>query len=84
MTKYSNPCVRCGTERVVSKTWEEHVGYTTVVTKEMVCPNAECQKQVSMDNKRQQDRYASLKLKSAQRQMARKVALDAERAVSAK
>ena len=46
----SNPCIRCGNERVPAKTWEEKMvlyGRTTVITQtEYVCTDAECQKTV--------------------------------------
>lgn len=44
----SNPCTRCGSERIISKSWEETVktfsGTTMVVHTLTVCPNRECQK----------------------------------------
>ena len=44
----SNPCTRCGNERIISKSWEETVktfyGTTMVVHTLTVCPNRECQK----------------------------------------
>ncbi len=61
--KISNPCTRCGIERIVVKTWEEKVGNSTVVNIETVCPNPECQKKVNSDNKKQHDRYIAMKLK---------------------
>ncbi len=76
---YKNLCIRCGSERVVLKIWKEQMGTSTVVTKEMICPNNDCQKKVNADNKKQQDRYANLKLKSAQRLLSRRAAMDAER-----
>lgn len=72
--------MRCGKDRVVAKIWQEKMGNSTVITKEMVCPDEDCQKKVNADNKKQQDRYASLKLKNAQRLVARRAAIDAERA----
>ncbi len=77
---YTNLCMRCGKDRVVAKIWQEKMGNSTVITKEMVCPDEDCQKKVNADNKKQQDRYASLKLKNAQRLVARRAAIDAERA----
>lgn len=45
-----NPCTRCGTERIITKTWDETLetmrGKTTVTYTESVCPNKECQKLV--------------------------------------
>lgn len=46
----SNPCTRCGSERIFSKSWEETVEVyerkTTIVNTEFVCPDPECQKKV--------------------------------------
>ena len=70
--KISNPCTRCGTERIVVKTWEEKVGNSTVVNIETVCPNPECQKKVNSDNKKQHDKYMTMKLKHERRMSFRK------------
>lgn len=60
-----NPCVRCGKNRIVSKTWKEKVnsyfGATVIVHTETVCPDKECQKQV-------EEKFAKQKEKSAQMQ----------------
>lgn len=46
----NNPCIRCGSERILSKTWEEVVELysrqTTITNTEFVCPDAKCQKLV--------------------------------------
>ncbi len=42
----SNPCVKCGKERVDGKTWDGKVGASVVTYTLTVCPDAECQKQV--------------------------------------
>ena len=51
--KYSNPCTRCGKERIKSKTWKEtvtnYMNTTVVVHTETVCPDPECQKIVEKD-----------------------------------
>ncbi len=45
--KPSNPCVRCGTERIVSKQWKEKqktlAGTTEIVFFQTICPNPACQ-----------------------------------------
>lgn len=83
-TSFKNLCTRCGTERVVSKTWKEKIGQSIVITTENVCPNNQCQKKVDMENKRQHDKYAALKLRSEQRVVERKAAKDAARAALTK
>jgi hypothetical protein len=65
--KYSNPCSRCGTERVILRTWEEKIGASVVISTEMICPNRDCQKKVDKDNKADSDKRAAMKLRSEQR-----------------
>jgi len=60
---YSNPCIRCGKQRVVGKIWKEKVGYSVVTTTESACPDIECQKIVDKSNKDRKDRYQASKLK---------------------
>lgn len=42
----SNPCIKCGRERMDGKTWKYKVGSSLVVYTQTVCPNKECQKTV--------------------------------------
>ena len=42
----SNPCVKCGKERLDGKTWEGKAGASVVTYTLTVCPDADCQKQV--------------------------------------
>ncbi|MDP3998947.1 MAG: hypothetical protein Q8P89_05035 [bacterium] len=46
--KVTNLCIRCGSERIFSKTWEEKIqtfsGVSVAVHTLMVCPDPECQK----------------------------------------
>lgn len=48
----NNPCIRCGSQRIFSKTWEEVVELysrqTTITNTEFVCPDAKCQKLVEI------------------------------------
>lgn len=69
--KYSNPCIRCGTERIVSRVWKEKVGYSIVINTETICPNPDCQKKVESDNKKQQEKYTRMKLRSQERALNR-------------
>ncbi len=70
--RFGNPCIRCGTERVVVKTLEEVVGNSTVINIETVCPNPECQKKVNKDNKKQHDKYIAMKLRHENSMLRRK------------
>lgn len=69
---FSNPCIRCGKERVVLKTWKEKIGSSIVIATETVCSNPECQKKVNIDNQRQRDKNNVMRLKNEQRALHRK------------
>ncbi|HSW88699.1 MAG TPA: hypothetical protein VLG12_06070 [Candidatus Saccharimonadales bacterium] len=52
--KYTNPCIHCGQERIVSRTWDEEMitfsGTRVQVSHtETVCPDPECQKRVNSE-----------------------------------
>jgi len=64
--KYSNPCPRCGKERIFVKTWKEKIGYSTITTTETACPDKECQKIVVKGNKNQKDKYEAAQLRRKQ------------------
>lgn len=70
--KYSNPCSRCGTERVLLRTWTEKTDNSVIVNREMICPNPECQKEVVKENKKQTDKYTSWRLKGEERAVERR------------
>lgn len=46
--KTTNPCTRCGKERVISKAWKEEIttffGVSTILHTDTICPDPECQK----------------------------------------
>lgn len=71
--KISNPCVRCGTERIVSKTWKEHInahfGNSIVVHTETICPNSQCQKLVDKEITAQKDKRDKIKKEREERGM---------------
>lgn len=64
---FSNPCVRCGKERIVLKTWKEKIWDSIIINTETICPDPECQKLVNKDNKKQRDKRTAMKLRSEQR-----------------
>jgi len=47
-SKKTNPCTRCGQERVSGKSYKEEIttffGTSTIVHTDTVCPDPECQK----------------------------------------
>jgi len=64
-TQQTNPCIRCGKERIESRTWieviETYNGETTVTHTETVCPDVECQKIVDEGFAKQKEKSDSLK-----------------------
>lgn len=45
----SNPCIRCGLERINGKTWKGKVGASSVTYTQTVCPDKSCQKIVDQE-----------------------------------
>lgn len=84
--KISNPCVRCGTERIVLKTWKEHVntffGNSTVVHTETVCPNKECQKLVNKEIAYQQEKRDKIKKDKEERGIQNKTGREKRKSIS--
>lgn len=56
----SNPCVKCGKERVDSKSWKGKVGVSVITYTLTVCPDAECQKIVDQGIADKKAKTASL------------------------
>lgn len=46
ITQDTSICIECGKKRIVVGTYEEKVGNSTVVYKETICADPECQKKV--------------------------------------
>ncbi len=65
--KYSNTCSRCGTERIIVRTWKEKIYDSVVINTQTACPNPECQKKVDSDNKKLSDQHIAMKLRSQRR-----------------
>lgn len=56
----SNPCIKCGKERVDSKTWKGKIGSSVVTYTMTICPDSECQKQVDASIAERKAKTASL------------------------
>lgn len=56
----SNPCVKCGQERVDGKTWEGKIGSSVVTYTMTVCPDSACQEQVDKGIAERKAKTASL------------------------
>lgn len=40
----SNPCIRCGKDRIEGKTWKSNAGSSIITHTQTLCPDSECQK----------------------------------------
>lgn len=62
----TNPCTRCGKERIEGKTYKEEVatffGTSTIVHTDTVCPDPECQKIVEEKLEIQKQKSDDLKM----------------------
>lgn len=71
-SQYSNPCIRCGRERIVSKTSKERVGNSVIETTMTVCPDPACQKEVERENRKISQKKREMKQRSEERATARR------------
>ncbi len=42
-TLITNPCIRCGKQRIEAETWSEGVGNAKITHIDTVCPDQDCQ-----------------------------------------
>ena len=40
---FSNPCIRCGKERITVRVYKEKIGGSTIIQTETACPDSGCQ-----------------------------------------
>lgn len=63
--KSTNICTRCGSERIISKTYKEWIqtysGKSLLIHTDTICPNKECQKIVESDLAAQRAKTAETK-----------------------
>lgn len=68
----NNPCIRCGKERIVLRTWKEQTttfsGFVVEeVHSENICPDSECQEIVEKELQKQKDKRDLIKQKRLER-----------------
>ncbi len=72
-TKNSNPCTRCGKERIEGKKYKEEIatffGTSTIVHVDTICPDKECQEIV-------ESKLEALKQKSDEMKLEKQKKLD--------
>ena len=83
--KFSNPCSRCGKERILLKKWVEEIPTFSnkmlkITRSTNVCPDPECQKIVDADLTVQREKRDKIKLDREKKleQVAEKKKLDKE------
>lgn len=64
MSTSTNPCIRCGKDRIVAKEWKEKIGNSVVICTSNVCPDPECQKIVESQLKSKKDRFDAIQANS--------------------
>lgn len=63
-TTLTNPCIRCGKERIISKTWTEKIGNAFLLTRtDTVCPDTACQKVIDEEFAAQIEKKNNITLK---------------------
>jgi hypothetical protein len=60
----SNPCTRCGKQRVDGRITRESFGDGFVIVTQTICPDSECQKAVDGQLEKERERREELKDKS--------------------
>lgn len=79
-----NPCIRCGKERKIIRTWKEKVYDSIIINTESACPDPECQRKVDSENQKQHEKNDALKLRSARRALDRQAVRTANKGKKAK
>ncbi|MBI4991140.1 hypothetical protein HZB96_03540 [Candidatus Gottesmanbacteria bacterium] len=68
----NSPCIRCGKERIVAKSWTEYIGASLVTYTTTVCPDPECQKIVDDQLKKRKDKLETIQRESLRRKVENK------------
>lgn len=56
----SNPCIRCGKERIEGKSWKAKIGVSSVTYTQTICPDKACQKVVDQGIAERKAKTASI------------------------
>src|SRR5579859_6813446 len=67
----TNPCFRCGKQRVITRTYKKTVDNSVVTYEEAVCPDPECQKALELQLKGERDKREQMALQKASQLLAR-------------
>jgi hypothetical protein len=66
-----NPCIRCGKQRIESKTWKEKLGASFITLSLTICPDKECQKIVDQELAERREKAALILRKKEEAKLAR-------------
>lgn len=73
----SNPCVRCGKQRIDGKSWDGKIGSSVVTHTLTICPDPKCQKIVDQGIADRKAKVISLLKAKAEAKIAREKLLAA-------
>ncbi len=73
----SNPCVKCGRERIDDKSWEGKIGSSVITYTRTICPDSACQKQVDKGIAERKAKTASMLKAKEEAKLAREKLLAA-------
>lgn len=70
--KYTNPCTRCGKERIFQKSWQQRIqtysGIDAIqINSRTICPDKACQRIVDKDLKVQKNKREKIRLDREER-----------------
>lgn len=66
LSTISNPCVRCGKERIILKTWKALVGKAQLTYTDTACPDKICQKIINDEILAQKEKRLAIETKKIQ------------------
>ena len=67
----SNPCIKCGKERIDGKSWKGKTGISIVTYTRTICPDSKCQEVVDAEIASRKNKAASLIKAKADAKIAR-------------
>jgi hypothetical protein len=65
LSTISNPCVRCGKERIVLKTWTALVGKAKLTYTDTACPDKSCQQVINDEISAQKEKREEIEARKA-------------------
>ena len=82
--KVTNPCIRCGKQRIEISSYKKKEGSFMVTYTKNVCPDPECQKLVDKELNKEKQKRAKIKEESTKRESERLVRIKNSRSTKSK